>query len=155
MSARPTPHSRAAAFKYAHPEWADLAYEVLYRRGQHGAPDLQYVVAQAMMAAFEMGQRGMQPPRPKNMEPRKYDEPAPDPEVDAIYQELRMLAWSPLAGTPRPEGYVRWSMSRYFAQKEAQAAPPPPPAPVLVSRRRPMPSAQEPAPAPVVIRRRR
>lgn len=114
--------SRPTAFLNAHPEWADLAYQTLFCQGESGQRDVQYNVAQALMAAFEMGQRGFYPPRPKHLDPRLSTEPEPDPEMDAVYEEIRHLAWSPMAGTPKPEGHVIWAMNRYLERKNALSA---------------------------------
>lgn len=124
-----------------------MAYEVLFAQ-KSGNVDPQYAVAQALMAAFEMGQRGFYPPRPKHLEARRHEEPSPDPEMDTVYQEIRMLSWSPLQGTPRPEGHVKWSMKRHFEKRAAEAAPPPG---RVIVRQRPTPAT----PTVTVIRRSR
>lgn len=140
---------RATEFKNLHPEWADMAYEVLFRHSTSQPYDIQYAVAQALMAAFEMGQTGRYPPRPEHMGTRRFVEPPPDETVDAIYAEIKMLAWSPLTGHPRPDGHVKWSMQRHFRAQQAsqeQATAPP------VIRRR---AVAPPAEPPKVIRRQR
>jgi hypothetical protein len=134
---------RATRFSVDHPEWCDLAYEVLFRRDAKEPYDLQYAVAQALMLAWKMGQEGKEPPRPKGMEARRREAPEPDPEAEEIFAEMRMLAWSPLAGTEKPEGHFKWAIKRHFEQKAARVAP------KTVSRRSAAPSA------PTVIRRSR
>lgn len=142
----------ATSFKHEHPEWADLAYEVLYRRDQHAEFDLQYVVAQALLVAYTMGLEGKFPPRPAHLPPRRHEPPPPDPEIDAIAREMMMLAWSPLAGTPKPDGHFQWALAKYMEREQRKAAKQAPKKPVVVARR------QAPAPAPskpvVVVRRR-
>lgn len=153
MRPRPAPGVRAVSFKSDHPEWADLAYQVLFKYDSAQPYDLQYAVMQGMMAAYMMGLEGKYPPRPKTLDPRRRPEPEPDPEIDAIFAEMRMLAWSPLSGTEEPEGRMKWAIQRYFALKN------PPPKSTAAPRGRPRPVAivapdPEPTPAPVVVRRR-
>lgn len=149
MRPRPTNGVRAVVFKNDHPEWADLAYEVLFKYDSSQPYDLQYAVMQAMMVAYTMGLEGKYPPRPKGMDPRRREEPAPDPEMDAIFAEMRMLAWSPLSGVPEPEGRMKWAIKRYLAAKN-----PPPPSTAKPRGRGPIaPAVASPA-APLVVRRR-
>lgn len=150
MRPRPTNGIRAVQFKNEHPEWADLAYELLFARDKRDATapyDLQYAVMQGLMVAYMMGLEGKYPPRPKHLDPRRRPEPPADPEIDEIFKEMQLLAWSPLSGVPEPEGRMKWAIKRFFASKN----PPPP------SRARPVlarHAAPAPAPAPVVVRRR-
>ena len=123
-----------------------MAAEALFRRTHAPGEPLQYVVAQALMAAFAMGQQGRYPPKPAGQEPRRMDEPDPDPEFEAIFREMVQRAWSPLAGTPAPPGRVQWAMAR---RREAAAPPAPPPRPQFIRR------AATPAPAPTLVVRRR
>jgi hypothetical protein len=105
-------HSRAATFKDRYPEWADMAYEVLFRYRGKEPYDIQYAVAQALMVAYAMGAAGRKPPRVHGREYRRYEVPPPDPELDEIFAEMRQLAWSPLAGTDPPEGRLKWVLQR-------------------------------------------
>ena len=100
-----------------------MAYQALHS-ADASRQNLQYVVAQAMMAAWKMGREGKAPPRPAYMEPRRRPEPEPDPEIDAIYQEMLMLSWSPLSGQPRPEGHVKWSMQRHAQRRQSERVEP-------------------------------
>lgn len=123
---------RAVSFKHDHPEWAELAYEVLFRRDAKEPYDLQYAVAQALHLAWRMGREGRTPPLPRGAEPRKHPPKPQDAEVDEIAHELRMLAWGPMAGVPAPEGHMRWAMDRIVAQRKPKmvrrtAAPTPTP----------------------------
>lgn len=147
MRPRPTNGVRSVTYKNDHPEWADMAYQVLFKKGALEPYDLQYAVMQAMMAAYMMGLEGKYPPRPKSMDPRRRPEPEPDPEMDEIFAEMRMLAWSPLSGVPEPEGRMKWAIKRYLAAKN------PPPPSTAKPRGRPV-AAPPPAPVPVVVRRR-
>lgn len=92
--------TRWVSFINQHPEWAELSYEVLFRRGEQ---NLQYVVMQAMMLAYQMGKEGRSPPRPKRMDPRVFPEPAADPEVDKIYEGLKALAWGQAPAKSLPQ----------------------------------------------------
>lgn len=109
------------------PDWADMAYEVLFRRDRKGEKEgywLQHAVAEALKVAYEMGKAGRKPPWPSNRDPRKYEPPPADPETEQIANELRLLAWTPLAGTPQPEGHMKWKMEKIFADRErAKPAP--------------------------------
>lgn len=136
--------NRFVTFRNEHPEWSDLAYQVLFQK-EDAQIDLQYAVAQAMKLAWEMGRSGKAPPRPVNKEARRREEPPADPEVDEIYRSLSLLAWSPLAGTERPEGHAQWIMAKRLAEVQARATPRPsvvprrqvaPPKPRIVVRRR-------------------
>lgn len=109
--------ARGVSFQTANPEWADMAYEVLFRKEGKDPYDLQYAVAQALKVAWEMGRDGRSPPPPKGMEPRKYQRPAGDPTLDEIAEEMRHLAWSPMAGTEPPEGQLGWEVSRSLQRR--------------------------------------
>lgn len=111
---------RAVSFKHENPEWADLAYEVLFRRDAKEPYDLQYAVAQALRLAWEMGRDGRSPPAAIRGQPRKMPPTWPDPVIDEVAGELAMLAWSPLAGTPQPPGYIRWFTDRDAEQRKAR-----------------------------------
>lgn len=147
MRPRPSSGVRAVTFKNDHPEWADLAYQVLFKYDSSQPYDLQYAVMQGMMAAYMMGLEGKYPPRPKTLDPRRRPEPEPDPEMDEIFAEMRLLAWSPLSGVPEPEGRMKWAIKRYLAAKN------PPPPSTAKPRGRPV-AVPPPAPVPVVVRRR-
>lgn len=139
------------SFLNRNPEWADLAYEALFKRdtkslGEGGHYGLQHAVAEAMKVAYEMGRAGRKPPWPANRDPRRHEPPPPDPDTEQIANEMRFLAWSPLAGTDQPDGHMKWKLSRIFAEREEaqsthtrtvrRSKPEPPPITKLVRRSR-------------------
>ena len=144
------------AFLNANPEWADLAYTVLFTREHKPMYGLQHAVAEAMKVAYEMGLNAQKPPWPAHVERRRYEPPPPDPETEQIANEMRLLAWSPLSSSEMPEGWQRWNMTRHLKAKAAKAAAEKSHSALVVVRRRPSqsdtPAEQS---APVLIRRSR
>lgn len=121
-----------AAVANTYPEWMELAATVLFRRDsledRDGLYPLQQAIAEALMVAHEMGAKGRTPPLPAGQHPRTYQPKPIDPEMEQIATELRCMAWSPKAGTDRPEGYLQWRL-RAIAKEQKS--------PVVVVRRKP------------------